>query len=68
VTTRGFKEADMDIIAAFLVKGIEIGKRIQGQVGKQLKDFIPALETDEELKQVAEQVKAYSSQFSIPGI
>jgi len=68
MTTRGLKEADMEVIASFLVKGIAIAKRIQGQVGKQLKDFLPALDTDEELKAVAEEVRAYSSQFSIPGI
>ena len=28
LTTRGMKEAEMDIIAGFLLKGIEISKRI----------------------------------------
>lgn len=58
----------MEKVAEFLLKGIEISKRIQTKVGKQLKDFLPALDEDEEIKEVAEQVKAYSSQFSIPGI
>ena len=61
MTTRGMKEADMEIIAGFLIKGIEISKRIQGVVGKQLKDFLPALDTDEEIKVVGEQVKAFAS-------
>ena len=68
MTTRGMKEADMEKVAEFLLKGIEISKRIQAKVGKQLKDFLPALDEDEEIKAVAEQVKVYSSQFSIPGI
>lgn len=44
----------MEIVAEFLMKGIEISKRIQDKVGKQLKDFIPAIETEEEIKAVAE--------------
>lgn len=34
VTTRGYKEDEMEIIADFLVRAIAIAKRIQGQVGK----------------------------------
>jgi glycine/serine hydroxymethyltransferase len=29
MTTRGMKEAEMEIIAGFLVKGVEIAKRVQ---------------------------------------
>lgn len=62
------KEPDMEVIADFLVRGIEIAKKIQAKVGKQLKDFIPALDEDEELKALGEEVKAFSSKFSIPGV
>ncbi len=68
MTTRGMKEAEMEIIAGFLIRAIAIAKRIQSSAGKQLKDFLPALEADEEIKQVASEVKAFSSKFSIPGI
>lgn len=68
VTTRGMLEPEMEIIADFLMKGIEISKRIQEKVGKQLKDFIPAIEDDEEVKKVGDEVKAFASKFSIPGI
>lgn len=68
VTTRGMVEADMETIAEYLLRGIEISKRIQEKVGKQLKDFIPAIADDEEVKKVAEEVKAFASRFSIPGI
>lgn len=68
MTTRGMKEADMEIVAEFLLKGIEISQRIQAKAGKQLKDFLPALEEDEEIKAVGEQVKAFASKYSIPGI
>ena len=49
ITTRGMKEKDMEVIVDFLMKGIEIAKRIQDKVGKQLKDFIPAIEEDQEI-------------------
>jgi glycine hydroxymethyltransferase len=68
MTTRGMKEPEMAVIAEFLVRGIQISKRIQATVGKQLKDFLPAIEADEEIKQVGEEVKAFASKYSIPGI
>ena len=68
MTTRGMKEAEMEVISGFLLRAITIAKRIQGSVGKQLKDFLPALDADEEIKQVAEEVKAFASKYSIPGI
>ena len=68
MTTRGMKEPEMEVIAGFLLRAIAISKRIQGVVGKQLKDFLPAIESDEEIKQVGEEVKAFASKYSIPGI
>lgn len=50
ITTRGMKEPEMQIIANFLLKGIEISKRIQNTSGKALKDFLVAIEKDEEIK------------------
>jgi len=68
LTTRGMKESDMVVVAQFLIKGIEISKRIQDKVGKMIKDFTPAVEEDEEIKEFAEKVKQFSSGFSIPGL
>eukprot|EP00347_Sterkiella_histriomuscorum_P008940 403343157 len=68
VTTRGYTEEHMEVIADFLLRAVAIAKKIQGQVGKQLKDFLPALETDEEIRALGDEVKAFSSKFSIPGI
>ena len=58
----------MEVIAGFLLRGVEIAKKIQERVGKQLKDFIPAIESDEDIKKLGEEVKAFSKKFSIPGI
>ena len=50
LTTRGFVEEDMDKIAVFCKKAIEISLRIQAKSGKKLKDFMAILEEDEEVK------------------
>ena len=68
VTTRGMLEKDMDVIADFLVRGVKIAKRIQDKAGKKLTEFNPAAEADEEIKQIREEVKAFATKFSIPGI
>lgn len=68
VTTRGMVEKDMEVIGDFLIQGIEISKKIQEKAGKQLKDFLPAIENDEELKALGEKVKEFASKFGLPGI
>mmetsp|Transcript_14278 Transcript_14278/g.24295 ORF Transcript_14278/g.24295 Transcript_14278/m.24295 type:complete len:119 (+) Transcript_14278:1025-1381(+) len=67
LTTRGMKEAEMEVIGKYLLKSIEISKRIQEKSGKKLVDFVNVLHTDEEVKAVSEEVKAFARQFSIPG-
>jgi len=54
-------------VAEWCVKSVHISKRIQAQVGKKLVDFIAALASDAEVTAEAEAVKAFSTQFSIPG-
>jgi glycine hydroxymethyltransferase len=68
LTTRGMMESDMEIIAAFLVKGVAISLRIQEKAGKKLVDFIEHASNDEEMKQTGDEVKAFASKFSIPGV
>jgi glycine hydroxymethyltransferase len=68
MTTRGMLEGDMEIIASFLVKAVDISLRVQEKAGKKLTDFIDHLAADEELKQVGDEVKAFATQFSIPGV
>mmetsp|Transcript_25365 Transcript_25365/g.24718 ORF Transcript_25365/g.24718 Transcript_25365/m.24718 type:complete len:139 (-) Transcript_25365:31-447(-) len=68
MTTRGMKEAEMEAIAGYLLRGVELAKKIQEKSGKQLKDFVPALDNDEDINKVAEEVKAFSKKFSIPGV
>jgi glycine hydroxymethyltransferase len=58
----------MEIVAGFLLKAVEISKRVQETSGKKLVDFVAGLEGDEEIKSVAAEVTAYARQFSIPGV
>jgi len=68
LTTRGMDEADMATIAAFLVRSITLSLAVQEKAGKKLVDFVKGLEENEEVKQVAGEVEAFASQFSIPGV
>lgn len=68
LTTRGMKEEDMVTIAGFLVRAITISLAIQEKSGKKLVDFVKGIEDNEELKELAKEVKAFATQFSIPGI
>jgi len=68
LTTRGFLEADMERIASYMVKSVEITLRIQEKTGKKLVDFEKALPGDEEVQKLAAEVTAYAREFSIPGV
>ena len=68
LTTRGMLEDDMKIIAKFLVQALEISKAVQEKSGKKLVDFVKGLEENDDLKRVGEEVKAFATQFSIPGV
>lgn len=67
LTTRGFDENDFKKVAAFLWRGVQIGLRIQKKTGKKLVDFLPALEGDEELEMLKNDVEKFASSFNMPG-
>lgn len=46
----------MDKIAAWCVQSISISKRIQDTVGKKLTDFIDAIKSDSEIKEVSREI------------
>lgn len=68
VTTRGMKEPEMEQIADFIHRAIEICVRVQQKSGKNLKDFLPALEKDEEIMQMKYEVEKFATQFKVPGM
>jgi glycine hydroxymethyltransferase len=67
ITSRGMKEEDMVVIADFLMKVIEISLNIQKNVGKNLKNFIDALENNEQIVSLEKEIIDFSSQFEVPG-
>eukprot|EP00030_Apusomonadida_sp_AF-17_P002230 a3076_76.p2 GENE.a3076_76~~a3076_76.p2 ORF type:complete len:469 (+),score=240.31 a3076_76:37-1407(+) len=67
VTSRGMTADDMAVIAEFLDRGVKIALEIQATVGKQLKDFLPALESHPKIAALHDDVVAFASRFPIPG-
>eukprot|EP00331_Platyophrya_macrostoma_P024624 CAMPEP_0176436900 /NCGR_PEP_ID=MMETSP0127-20121128/18270_1 /TAXON_ID=938130 /ORGANISM="Platyophrya macrostoma, Strain WH" /LENGTH=461 /DNA_ID=CAMNT_0017820361 /DNA_START=61 /DNA_END=1446 /DNA_ORIENTATION=- len=67
LTTRGMKEADMEVVAGFLDRAARIAVAIQAQTGKQVKDFVAALPTNEDLKTLRAEVEAFATKFPMPG-
>lgn len=61
LTTRGMMEADMVTVANFLTRAVALSLRVQEKSGKKLVDFLAALEADEELKSVGDEIKAFAS-------
>ena len=68
LTSRGFKPDDFKQVALFLDRAVKIALRIQSQVGKMLKNFIPALDNDQELKQLKLDVCNFASEYDMPGL
>lgn len=68
VTTRGMKEPEMQIIADFLGRAVAIAKRIQDKVGKKLTDFNAALDNDDEINALKQEVIQFAVQFGMPGL
>ena len=58
----------MEKIADFCLRSIKVSLRVQEKSGKKLVDFAKALETDEEVKEMGNEVKTWASTFSIPGV
>ena len=64
LTTRGLKEDDFKKVAHFLIRALKIAQRCQDEAGsKRLKDFIPVIEKDEELKTLRIEVEAFANSF-----
>jgi glycine hydroxymethyltransferase len=68
LTSRNFTEADFHKVADFLDRGVVIAKRLQEKTGTKLIDFQKALGTDEELKKLGDEVKAFAVAFPMPGL
>eukprot|EP01137_Pigoraptor_chileana_P013420 Opistho-2@66923 len=67
LTSRGFKEADFEKVAEFLVVALKIALGIQEKVGKKLVDFEAALKDDADIKALRTDVEAFAKSFPMPG-
>ena len=67
LTSRDFTEKDMDTVAEFLHRGIEIGKEGVGSAGKLLKDWKIAVSENPKLEQLRKDINEFSSKFPMPG-
>jgi len=68
LTSRGFNEKDMVQVAAFLDEAVKISLKIQAQTGKKLEDFIPALNSNEEVKVLLHKVEEFAKTHPMPGL
>lgn len=68
LTTRGMNEEDMKVVAGFLVRAVALSLAIQEKSGKKLVDFVKGLEGSEDVKKLGDEVKAFASKFSLPGV
>ena len=67
LTTRTMVESDFEQIAQFLHEALQIALKIQEKSGPKLKDFVPLLENNDEIKELAGKVHAFATEFPMPG-
>ena len=65
LTTRGMVEKDFKVVAEFLHECIQLAIKIQNDVGKPLKVFIPALNDNEEITNIKNKVIEFSEKFEL---
>lgn len=67
MTSRGLKEADLEIVAGFLHEVLDVCKEVQATTGKAIKDFVKGLEGNVRIADIRSSVEAWASQFPMPG-
>lgn len=68
LASRGMKEKDMDKVVEFLDRAVKLSLEIQKTSGKKLVDFNRAAAQSPEVKQLADEVEAFATQFPLPGV
>ncbi|KAI8983686.1 serine hydroxymethyltransferase [Pilobolus umbonatus] len=68
LTSRSFKEADFVKVAEFLHRIVQIALKVQEKSGSKLmKDFVAALEGNQEIAQLKKEVIEFARSFPMPG-
>mgnify|MGYP001604762888 CR=1 FL=1 len=74
LTSRSMKEPEMEIVADFLHRAVQIGLKAQEEAGsKLLKDFISTIterdgESRKMLRQLTADVQEFAMKFPLPGV
>lgn len=67
LTSRGFKEKDMEKVGELIHRAIQIAISIQSKTGKLMKDFEVGTLSNPEIASLKEEVEAFARQFPMPG-
>ncbi|CAG9767418.1 unnamed protein product [Ceutorhynchus assimilis] len=70
LTTRGFKESDIDQVVDYIDQAIKLGREIGVKSGPKLVDFKKAVhdaEFKDKVESIRNQVEAFSEKFTMPG-
>merc|ERR1719483_1211110 len=71
LTTRGLMECDMETVASFIDRGVQLAKKIQKQAGsKKMVEFTKVLESQEwpELNALREEVEVFAEKFPLASL
>jgi len=67
MTSRGFNEADFELVADMINEGIEICIKVQEKSGKALKDFLPHLDNNADITALRNKAEALATSHPMPG-
>lgn len=67
LTTRKMVESDFETIGEFLHEALQISVKLQEKSGPKLKDFLPLLENNDDIKALAGKIHLFASKFPMPG-
>lgn len=67
LTSRSFMEDDFIQVAEFLHRAVKIALKVQLTTGKLIKDFVIALESNDEVKILKKDVETFARKFPMPG-
>jgi glycine hydroxymethyltransferase len=68
LTSRGFKEADFEVVASFLDRVVQLALKIQEKSGNELAQFKSALKDHVEVAQLRHEIESFASKFYMPGV
>merc|ERR1712029_1213267 len=71
LTTRGFKEAEMDKVVTLIDSALKLAVEIQASSGPKLVDFRAALvkpESEAKLTMLRNEIECFAEKFRLPGM